>query len=550
MDNFEKYRKNFDWKKPKNRRWTDNEIKTAPMWCSVDLRDGNQALANPMNMEEKLIFFKKLLDIGFKEIEVGFPAASDTEYNFIRYLIENVLIPEDVKIQVITLAREDTIKRTFESVAGAKNVIIHLYNSISKIQREVVFGKSREEVKKLAVDGAKSICNYAKLYPQTNWQFEYSPESFTSAEVDFALDVINGVLGEWEGSTKEKPIINITATIECSTPNVFADQVEYVIENIQNRDEVIISIHSHNDRGTGVATSELGLLAGAERIEGTLFGNGERTGNADIMNIAMNMYAVGVDPKLNFSNMNEVRDIYEKCTKMSVDPRHPYAGELVFTAFSGSHQDAISKGLKSIENNQMDYWEVPYLPIDPADINRQYESIIRVNSQSGKGGVSYILEKEYGYVIPKNMKSEVGTFIKGLSDRKNTELTCSQIVEAFRQEYENVNSPIRIKKYSIEDGDEVELKVELDLGDKVENKQGTGNGPVDAFIGIIKNMGYDFEFMYYHQDSNNSANEKSVVITYINIRRNGKDYWSIGRDEDMIKSGLLGVAGAINKAFR
>ena len=362
MKNFNRYKKLYDWKKPKNRTWMDNEISHAPIWCSVDLRDGNQALANPMTLEEKVKFFEHLVKIGFKEIEIGFPAASDTEYQFTRYLIENNKIPDDVKIQVLTQSREEIISKTFEALKGAKNAIVHLYNSTSRIQREVVFNKSKEEVKNIAESGAKLMVDYVDRYPQTNWTFEYSPESFSTTEIDYAIEVVNSVLNIWKNKTNNKPIINFPATVECSMPNVFADQIAYVIENISDRDNVIISIHSHNDRGTGVATSEMSLLAGADRIEGALFGNGERTGNADILNIAMNMYVLGVDPKIDFSHINDTKKIYEECTKMKVGPRHPYAGELVFTAFSGSHQDAISKGLKEIEKEEKAYWEVPYLP--------------------------------------------------------------------------------------------------------------------------------------------------------------------------------------------
>ena len=402
MKNFNRYKKLYDWKKPKNRTWMDNEISHAPIWCSVDLRDGNQALANPMTLEEKVKFFEHLVKIGFKEIEIGFPAASDTEYQFTRYLIENNKIPDDVKIQVLTQSREEIISKTFEALKGAKNAIVHLYNSTSRIQREVVFNKSKEEVKNIAESGAKLMVDYVDRYPQTNWTFEYSPESFSTTEIDYAIEVVNSVLNIWKNKTNNKPIINFPATVECSMPNVFADQIAYVIENISDRDNVIISIHSHNDRGTGVATSEMSLLAGADRIEGALFGNGERTGNADMLNIAMNMYVLGVDPKIDFSHINNTKKIYEECTKMKVGPRHPYAGELVFTAFSGSHQDAISKGLKEIEKEEKAYWEVPYLPLNPADVNRQYEPIIRINSQSGKGGVSFILENEYGYNVSYN----------------------------------------------------------------------------------------------------------------------------------------------------
>ena len=548
MKNFEKYRKLYDWKKPKNRTWMDNEIKRAPIWCSVDLRDGNQALANPMTLEEKIEFFDYLVKIGFKEIEIGFPAASETEYKFTRYLIENNKIPDDVKIQVLTQAREEIIDKTFEALKGAKNAIVHLYNSTSKIQREVVFKKSKEEIKKIATDGAKAMNKYIKKYPETNWYFEYSPESFSTTEVDFALDVVNSVLEIWDGALKTKPIINFPATIECAMPNVFADQIAYVCENIRNRENVVISIHSHNDRGTGVATSEMALLAGGDRIEGSLFGNGERTGNADILVIAMNMFALGVDPEIDFSQMNEAKEIYERCTKMEVEPRHPYAGELVFTAFSGSHQDAISKGLKAIKKEKKDYWEVPYLPINPADVNRQYEPIIRINSQSGKGGVAFILENEYGYKIPKEMRQTVGYFIKNVSDEKHRELNNKEIFKAFIKEYQNRKDTVKFVSYSVsKNKKKTEISLHLKVNDEDIEKTNVGNGPIDAAIGILKSMGYNFEFKDYVQQSFQDDEEKSIAISYINISSNNKDIWAIGKDEDIIKSSLLGIISAINK---
>ena len=548
MKNFEKYRKLYDWKKPKNRTWMDNEIKRAPIWCSVDLRDGNQALANPMTLEEKIEFFDYLVKIGFKEIEIGFPAASETEYKFTRYLIENNKIPDDVKIQVLTQAREEIIDKTFEALKGAKNAIVHLYNSTSKIQREVVFKKSKEEIKKIATDGAKAMNQYINKYPETNWYFEYSPESFSTTEVDFALDVVNSVLEIWEEALKTKPIINFPATIECAMPNIFADQIEYVCENIRNRENVVISIHSHNDRGTGVATSEMALLAGGDRIEGSLFGNGERTGNADILVIAMNMFALGVDPEIDFSQMNEAKEIYERCTKMEVEPRHPYAGELVFTAFSGSHQDAISKGLKALKKEKKDYWEVPYLPINPADVNRQYEPIIRINSQSGKGGVAFILENEYGYKIPKEMRQTVGYFIKNVSDEKHRELNNKEIFKAFIKEYQNRKDTVKFVSYSVsKNKKKTEISLHLKVNDIDVEKTNVGNGPIDAAIGILKSMGHNFEFKDYVQQSFQDDEEKSIAISYINIVSNNKDIWAIGKDEDIIKSSLIGIISAINK---
>ncbi len=548
MKNFESYKKLYDWKKPKKRNWPDNEITQAPIWCSVDLRDGNQALANPMKIEEKIAFFDYLIKIGFKEIEIGFPAASQTEYNFTRYLIENNKIPDDVKIQVLTQSREEIIAKTFESLQGAKNAIVHLYNSTSKIQREVVFGKSQEEIKKIATDGAELIAKYIEKYPETNWNLEYSPESFSTTEMDYAIEVINAVIEIWRGKTKNKIIINLPATIECSMPNVFADQVAYVCENIIDRENVLISIHSHNDRGTGVATSEMSILAGADRIEGSLFGNGERTGNADILNIAMNMYVLGVDPQLDFSNMNEIKEIYETYTKMKVQPRQPYAGELVFTAFSGSHQDAISKGLKSIKKEDKKYWEVPYLPINPADINRQYEPIIRINSQSGKGGVTFILENEYGYNIPKEMKKDVGYFIKGISDKKGRELENIEIYNSFIKEYENRQERISLISYEMQNvGEMIKLKANFKVNGIDVQKVGEGNGPIDAFTDILKQMGYEFVFEDYIQESYNENKEKSSAITYICISNKNEKIWAIGKNEDVVKSGFLAIISSINR---
>lgn len=548
LKNYERYIKLYDWKKPTNRSWFDNEIKETPMWCSVDLRDGNQALANPMTLEEKAEFFDYLVKIGFKEIEIGFPAASETEFQFTRYLIENNKIPDDVKIQVLTQSREEIIAKTFEALKGAKNAIVHLYNSTSRIQREIVFNKSKEEVKKIAEDGAKLMVKYIKQYPETNWYFEYSPESFSTTEVDYAIEVVNSVLEIWDGKINSKPIINFPATIECAMPNVFADQIAYVAENIRNRDNVIISIHSHNDRGTGVATSEMAILAGGDRIEGALFGNGERTGNADILNIAMNMYVLGVDPKLDFSNINEAKEVYENCTKMKVGPRHPYAGELVFTAFSGSHQDAISKGLKSIQTESKPYWEVPYLPINPADVSRQYEPIIRINSQSGKGGVAYILENEFGYVIPKEMKKDVGYYIKNVSDSNQKELSNDDIYNAFVQEYENRQDSISIISYDVKKmNKQTVVNIKFIVDDKEIEKSGIGNGPIDATISIIKELGYNFEFKNYVQQSLQDDKEKSIAITYINIQTDNKNIWAVGKDDDILKCSIIGIISAINK---
>lgn len=548
MKNYEKYSKLYDWKKPQKRQWVDNEILKAPRWCSVDLRDGNQALPNPMTINEKIKFFDYLVSIGFKEIEIGFPAASDTEYKFTRYLIENNKIPDDVTIQVITLANKDIIRKTIDAVSGAKKVIIHMYNSISKIQREVVFNKSKEEIKQIAVSGASEIVKYTQNYPNTEWTFEYSPESFTNTEIDYAIEVINSVLREWNGATSSKPIINITATLECSTPNILADQIEYVCENLYERDNTVISIHAHNDRGTAVAASELSLLAGAERVEGTLFGNGERTGNADIMNIAMNMYANGIDPELDFSDINKAKDIYENCTNMKVSPRHPYVGEYIFTAFSGSHQDAISKGLKNIKDTSVEHWEVPYLPIDPADLNRQYEPIIRINSQSGKGGISFILESEFGYNVPKLMQKQVGLYVKNVSDNLKRELSTEDVYNYFVKEFVNREDKLKIYKYDSENIDnQTNLTVSFIKDDILYEKKGFGNGPIDAFTNILREAGYNIKVLDYIQESLNENAEKSQAISYINIEINGDNIWAMGQDSDVIKSSFKAIVCAINR---
>lgn len=549
MKNYDSYRKMYDWKKPINRKWMDNEIVKAPAWCSVDLRDGNQALANPMTIEEKVKFFDYLVSIGFKEIEIGFPAASETEYQFTRFLIDNNRIPDDVKIQVVTQAREDILRKTFESLKGAKNAIVHVYNSTSKIQREVVFHKSQEEVKQIAVDAAELMCKLADMYPETNWQFEYSPESFTNTEMDYAIEVVNAVLNVWDGKTKEKPIINFPATIECSMPNIFADQIEYVCENIKNRENVIVSVHAHNDRGTGVATSEMAILAGADRVEGTLFGNGERTGNADILNIAMNMYATGIDPKLDFSNIYEAKRLYEECTKMVVSPRHPYAGELVFTAFSGSHQDAISKGLKSIETNPKDYWEVPYLPINPADINRQYEPIIRINSQSGKGGIAFIIEQSLGYSIPKEMQKAIGAYFKMVSDKEQRELSNTELTEYFVKEFQNRKDIIKLNRYFIKNTSEgTKVKTFYILNNVPKRSITSGNGPIDAFVNMLREEGFEIEIADYSQQSLNENGKKSQAISYVKIKAGDKEIWAVGKDSDVIRSGFKAIISAVNRS--
>ena len=475
-----------------DRTWPDKVITKAPVWCSVDLRDGNQALVNPMNLEEKLLFFKTLVEIGFKEIEVGFPSASETEYEILRTLIDQDLIPDDVTIQVLVQARPHLIKKTFEAIRGAKNVIMHFYNSTSTLQRKVVFHTDMQGVIDIAVEGARLIRQLTEeevARSGMNIRYEYSPESFSGTEMDNAVLICDRVLEELGATPENKVILNLPNTVEGSTPNCHADQIEYFCRHLKGRDSAIISLHAHNDRGCGVAATELGLMAGAERVEGTLFGNGERTGNADILVIAMNMYSQGVDPELDFSNINKIRDIYEQCTKMKVHERHPYAGELVFTAFSGSHQDAIKKGFDYMAESGTQYWEVPYLPIDPADVGRQYEPIIRINSQSGKGGAAFIMQQMFGYNMPKAMHPEFGRVVKAACDAAGRELQPKEILELFENEYLKVRAPYTLKRYKLyeenaTDGSEVAVHFEgvISNGEKESAISGVGNGPIDAFF--------------------------------------------------------------------
>lgn len=443
--NYKKYVKpNFQPKNFTNREWPDKDIKKAPIWCSVDLRDGNQSLPTPMSVDEKMGMFKMLLDVGFKEIEVGFPSASQTEYDFLRKLIDENLIPDDVKVQVLTQSREHLITKTFEALKGCKNAIVHLYNSTSVLQRDVVFNMDKEEIIGIAVKGAKLIKEEAAKYPETNFQFEYSPESFTGTEMDYALEICEAVMDVWQPTSENKMIINLPSTVEMTTPNRYADQIEWFSKTIKNRDCVSISLHPHNDRGTSTAAAELGLLAGADRIEGTLFGNGERTGNLDILIVGMNMYSQGVDPELDFSNINKIAEIYKDCTKLPIHERHPYVGDLVFTAFSGSHQDAIRKGMKARESRGEYVWQVPYLPLDPHDLGREYKEIIRINSQSGKGGAAYIMESEFGYNMPKAMQKYFGKVVKRHSDSMGKELSPQEIFNLFEKWYINIETPYKL----------------------------------------------------------------------------------------------------------
>lgn len=531
--------------------WVEKDtITKAPIWCSVDLRDGNQALIEPMSLEQKLVFFKMLVDIGFKEIEVGFPAASDTEYQFMRALIERNMIPDDVTVQVLTQAREHIIRKTFEAVKGAPHAIIHVYNSTSVAQREQVFKKSKEEVKQIAIDGAKLLLDLANE-TEGNFSFEYSPESFPGTEVEYALEVCNAVLDVWKPTADNKAIINIPTTVQLAMPHVFAQQVEYFHKNLKYRDGVTISIHPHNDRGCGISDAELGVLAGADRVEGTLFGNGERTGNVDIVTLAMNMITHGVESNLDFTNILKIREVYEELTGMKVHERSPYAGDLVFTAFSGSHQDAISKGMAYREAGLSgDRWTVPYLPIDPTDLGREYESdVIRINSQSGKGGVAFVLKQNYGLTIPMNMREEVGYLIKGVSDERHAELSPMDIYEIFEKEYIKFRPSFDVtESHYIQEGEEAILaRVTINKQGIVKKISGEGNGRLDSVSNAFKEyFGMDYTLKVYEEHAV-SVGTASKAAAYVGVEKNGKMYWGVGINQDIIKASVAALVGAVNK---
>ena len=531
----------YDWVKK-------DTITKPPIWCSVDLRDGNQALIEPMGLEEKLEFFQMLVDIGFKEIEVGFPAASDTEYNFMRALIERNMIPEDVTVQVLTQAREHIIRKTFEAVKGAPHAVIHLYNSTSVAQREQVFRKSKEEVKQLAIDGAVLLKTLAEE-TEGNFTFEYSPESFPGTEVDYAVEVCNAVLDVWQPDDAHKAIINIPTTVQIAMPHVFACQIEYIHKHLKYRDNVILSVHPHNDRGCGISDAEFGILAGADRVEGTLFGNGERTGNVDIITVAMNMVCHGVEPGLDFSHINAIREKYERYTGMHVYERTPYAGDLVFTAFSGSHQDAISKGMAWREAGKSgERWDVPYLPIDPKDVGREYESdVIRINSQSGKGGVAFILKQNFGISLPARMKEEVGYLVKGVSDRRHKELTPEAIYRIFEEEYVNNTDIFDVPECHFEQKDGIIGKVTIEQNKERRVIEASGNGRLDAVSNAIKMyFGINYELAAYEEHAI-SEGSSSKAAAYVEIISGGKNYWGVGIDEDIITSSIDALVSAANK---
>jgi len=538
----------------KDRKWPNKQIEKAPTWCSVDLRDGNQSLPIPMNVDEKVKFFKLLVDIGFKEIEVGFPSASNTEYQFLRKLIEDNLIPDDVTVQVLTQSRDHLIKKTFEALKGAKKAIVHLYNSTSVLQRRVVFNKSKQEIIDIGVSGAKLLMEYKDKYPETDFCFEYSPESFTGTELEYSLQICEAIIDVLKPTTSKKVILNLPATVEMATPNIYADQIEWFCNNIKNRENIIISLHTHNDRGTCTAASELGVLAGADRVEGTLFGSGERTGNLDIMTMALNMYVQGVNPELDFSDLYNIVEVYETCTKMTVHERHPYAGKLVYTAFSGSHQDAIKKGLKARRDENNIFWEVPYLPIDPHDVGREYEEIIRINSQSGKGGAAFIMENEFGFILPKAMQIDFGSLVKNQSDILGTELASQQIYDLFEKEYINIKSPNLLKNYSIQSVQNVEtdenivnIQALISVRGKEMNVSGVGNGPVDSFFNALHASNINgYSFISYDEHALGSGSN-SKAATYIQIEYNGLRYFGVGVSANIDTASLNALFSAINR---
>ena len=548
MKNFEKYERQYFLPPVCEYDWVKKDyIDKAPIWCSVDLRDGNQALIEPMSLDEKLEFFQMLVDIGFKEIEVGFPAASETEFIFMRTLIERDMIPEDVTVQVLTQAREHIIKKTFEAVKGAPHAVIHLYNSTSVAQREQVFKKDKEQIKKLAVDGAELL---KKLASETDgdFSFEYSPESFHGTEVEYAVEVCNAVLDVWQPDAAHKAIINIPATVETAMPHVFATQIEYVSKNLKYRDHVVLSLHPHNDRGCGVADSELGLLAGADRIEGTLFGNGERTGNVDIITLAMNMFSYGIDPLLDFADMPRIRATYERLTRMQVGDRAPYAGDLVFSAFSGSHQDAIAKGMAWREEKKLTTWTVPYLPIDPVDVGRTYDSdVIRINSQSGKGGISYILKQNFSISMPVAMREEVGYAVKQVSDEEHKELSPQWVYEIFEENYVNRMPYFTVDECHFKQNDGIMAEAAITHGGKKTVVDANGNGRLDAVSNTLKQFfGISYELSTYEEHAL-SHGSSSKAIAYVGITCEGKNYWGVGMDEDIIKASISALVVAVNK---
>ena len=537
------------------REWPNKEIEKAPIWCSVDLRDGNQALVEPMVVEEKIEMFNLLVKLGFKEIEIGFPAASQIEYDFLRQLVERKLIPDDVVVQVLTQCREHLIKRTFDAIQGIPKAIVHIYNSTSTLQREVVFHADREEVKQIAIDGTRMVKKYMKDY-DGKVILEYSPESFTGTELDFALDICTAVQEEWGATPDNKIIINLPATVEMTTPNVYADQIEWRNKHFKNRDSIILSIHPHNDRGTGIAATELALLAGADRVEGTLLGNGERTGNIDILNIAYNMFSQGINPELNLENVKEITEVCERCTKMTVDPRHPYAGKLVFTAFSGSHQDAISKGMQALQKRTDGIWEVPYLPIDPSDIGREYEPVVRINSQSGKGGVAFVMDSFYGFRLPKGMHKEFADIIQKIAEKQG-EVAPEQIMDEFRANYLDRKEPMHFKKCQITDkeyeGGAFATVAILTFTDHDTERtvEGVGNGPIDAVQRAIEEaLGIEIRVLDYNEHALRSGSGAQAA-SYIHLMdvKSGRATYGVGISSNITRASIRGIFSAVNRLF-
>jgi len=553
MVNYKRYKRNPVLNYPE-REWPNKEIEKAPVWCSVDLRDGNQALIDPMQVDEKIEMFEYLIKLGFRDIEIGFPAASQIEFDFLRQLVDRKLIPDDVRVQVLTQCREELIDRTFESIEGIKNVIVHIYNSTSTLQRDVVFGMERDEIIDIAVKGTRMVKERAAKFPG-NIILEYSPESFTGTEMDFALEICTAVQKEW-GPTKENPIIiNLPSTVEMTTPNVYADQIEWMNKHFEDRESIILSVHPHNDRGTGVASAELAMLAGADRVEGTLFGNGERTGNVDILNIAYNMFSQGINPELEIEHVNEIIEIYERCCKIPIHPRHPYAGKLVFTAFSGSHQDAINKGVKAMKERNGQYWEVPYLPIDPSDIGREYEPIVRINSQSGKGGVAFIMDIYFGFKLPKAMHKEFANVIQKLSEKQG-EVSPDEIMNKFAEEYLNQKEPLHFRKLRVDDlSDETEsdfdTRVTVTYTDKGVEKVFTsiGNGPIDAVKrGIEENLGFAIKILDYNEHALQSgSNSQAAAYIHLLDAETGHVTYGVGVSSNITRASVRAIFSAMNR---
>ena len=536
------------------REWPNKEIQKAPIWCSVDLRDGNQALVEPMVVEEKIEMFNMLVQMGFKEIEIGFPAASQIEFDFLRQLVERRLIPDDVTVQVLTQCRDHLLKRTFESIQGIPKAVVHIYNSTSTLQRDVVFHMDREEIKQIAIDGVDMVKKYMKDY-DGKVILEYSPESFTGTEMDYALDICNAVQRAWGPTPDNKMIINLPSTVEMTTPNVFADQIEWMSKHLENRESIVLSVHPHNDRGTGVAAAELAMLAGADRVEGTLFGNGERTGNVDILTIAYNMFSQGIDPELEIGDIKKIAEVYERCTKMHIDPRHPYAGKLVFTAFSGSHQDAINKGMHALMERKSEIWQVPYLPIDPSDIGREYEPVVRINSQSGKGGVAFVMDSFFGFKLPRGMHKEFADVIQKIAEKQG-EVAPDQIMEEFRIEYLDRKEPYHFRKCKttdFESGDQFTTVAVVTYSDHGETKQfeGVGNGPIDAVKrGLEEELGISIKVLDYSEHALTSGSGAQAA-SYIHLmdQKTGKVTYGVGISSNITRASLRGIFSAVNRLF-